>query len=212
MRLELLAAHPVWTWIHRFGGPGLILLGIIDSSVIPVPGSVDVLVIVLSAQHRGWWWYYAFMAVVGAVIGGYLTYRLAEKGGEETLEKKIGKNEAEKVYRRFEKRGFGTIAVAAVLPPPFPLVPVLMAAGVLQYPRKHFMAALATGRAVRFFGLAYLAHIYGNVIVHWLSRYYKPALYGLLILAGLGAVTLVVYLKWYRPKKQREEKTLRKAS
>jgi len=204
MPLELLAAHPVWTWLHRLGGPGLILLGIVDASVIPVPGSMDVLVIVLSAHHRGWWPYYGFMAVVGAVLGGYLTYRLAEKGGKETLEKKIGKNKAEKVYRRFERRGFGTIAIAAVLPPPFPLVPVLLAAGALQYPRKKFLAALTTGRAVRFFGLAYLAYIYGNVIVSWLSRYYKPALYGLLILAALGVTLLVAYLKWYRPKKQRD--------
>ena len=204
MRLELLAAHPVWTWLHRFGGPGLILLGIIDSSLIPVPASMDVLVIVLSAHHRGWWPYYAFMAVLGAAVGGYMTYRLAEKGGEETLEKKIGKNKAEKVYHRFQKHAFGTIAIAAVLPPPFPLVPFLMAAGALQYPRKNFITALATGRAVRFFGLAYLAHIYGMAIARLLSRYYKPARYGLLVLAGLGALILVVYLKWYRPKKQRD--------
>jgi len=135
--------------MHRLDGPGLILLGIVDNSAIPIPGGIDVFVILLSAHRREWWLYYAFMAVIGAVLGGYLTYRLAEQGGEETLEKEIGKDRAQKVYNKFKKRGFATVAVSAVLPPPFPMVPVLMAAGVLQYPRKTFLAALGAGRAVR---------------------------------------------------------------
>src|SRR5690242_2174943 len=101
--LAVAAAGPFWTWLQRLGGPGLILLGLMDNSAIPLPGSMDLLVILLSAHHRAWWLYYALMATIGAVIGGYLTYRLAEKGGEETLEKKVGKRRAEKVYRRFEK-------------------------------------------------------------------------------------------------------------
>ena len=195
---------PLWTWLHRFGGPGLILLGLLDNSAIPLPGSMDVFVILLSAHHRAWWPYYAFMAVVGAVLGGYVTYRLAEKGGEETLEKKIGKKKAEKVYQRFRKRGFITIAVGAVLPPPFPIVPVLVAAGALQYPKKNFLAALAIGRAVRFFILAYLAHLYGKQIVGWGARYYQPIFWSLIALAVLGGVAALVYFLWYRPKhKQR---------
>src|SRR5579871_2856042 len=72
--------------IHRLGGPGLILLGIADNSFIPMPGSLDVFTIWLSAHDRPHWYYYAFMATVGAVLGGYITYRLAQKGGKEALE------------------------------------------------------------------------------------------------------------------------------
>jgi membrane protein YqaA with SNARE-associated domain len=184
----------------------LILLGIVDSSVIPVPGSMDAVVILLSAHHRPWWPYYAFMATLGAVLGGFITYRLAEKGGEETLEKKIGKNQAEKVYRRFAKRGFVTVAVGSVIPPPFPMVPLLLAAGVLQYPRKKFIAALAIGRGVRFFGIAYLGHVYGKAIIAWLSHCYKPILYTLIALAALGGIAALIYFGWYRPKRQRDER------
>ena len=104
-------ADSVWKWIHRLGGPGLILLGIADNTpFISAPaGSVDVFVILLSAHRHEWWAYYAFMATVGEVLGGYLTYRLAEKGGQQTLEKKVGKPRAEKIYKRFEKRGFMTV-------------------------------------------------------------------------------------------------------
>lgn len=203
----LLVGKGVWIWIHRLGGPGLILLGIVDNSAIPIPGGMDIFVILLAAHRREWWLYYAFMAVVGAVLGGYLTYRLAEKGGEETLEKKIGKNRAQKVYDKFKKRGFATIAVSAVLPPPFPMVPVLMAAGVLQYPRKKFLGALSTGRAVRFLVVAFLGRTYGTAIVSSLRVYYKPVLYALISMAVLGGMAALVYLKWYRPKRRRQERS-----
>ena len=205
--LALVPTSALWTWLHRLGGPGLILLGLLDNSAIPVPGSMDVFVILLAAHRRAWWPYYSFMAVVGAAIGGYVTYRLAEKGGEETLEKKIGKRQAQKVYDRFKKRGFGTIAVSAVLPPPFPMVPVLMAAGVLQYPRKKFLAALASGRAARYFALAIMGRFYGTAILATLNRYYEPLLYILIALAALAGVAALLYFEVYRPRKQGEERS-----
>jgi len=204
--IATLSLSPIWTWVHRLGGPGLILLGLADNSVVPIPGSMDVFVIVLAAHHRGWWIYYALMATAGAVVGGYVTYRLAEKGGEETLEKKIGKRRAEKVYKRFEERGFATVAISALLPPPFPMVPVLMAAGVLQYPRRKFLSALSLGRGIRFLTIAFLAHIYGTAIIGWLGRYYKPLLYSLIALAVAGSLGALFYFKWYRPKRERDEK------
>lgn len=196
----LVLAGSFWTWLQRLGGPGLILLGVLDNSAIPLPGSMDLLVILLSAHHREWWPYYALMATAGALVGGYLTYRLAEKGGEETLEKKVGKRRAEKVYSRFKKHGFATVAVGAMLPPPFPIVPFLLAAGALKYPRKNFLLALGVGRAARFTAVAYLAHRYGKGIVGWVSRYYQPLLYTLITLAVLGGVAALVYFKWYRPR------------
>jgi membrane protein YqaA with SNARE-associated domain len=207
MRLltALALAGPFWMWLQRLGGPGLILLGLLDNSVIPLPGSMDLAVILLSAHHRTWWLYYALMATAGAVIGGYVTYRLAEKGGEETLEKKVGKQRAEKVYRRFKEHGFATVALGAILPPPFPIVPFLLAAGALKYPRRNFIAALALGRAARFAVVAYLAKRYGQGVMHWLARYYHPVLYiliGLSVAAGIG---VLVYFKWYRPRHQKPE-------
>lgn len=189
-----------WTWLLRLGGPGLILIGLIDNSIIPIPGGMDLFVILLAAHHREWWFYYAFMAVVGAVVGGSVTYRLAKKGGKAELEKKIGSKKAKKVYDRFEKGGFSTVMVSAVLPPPFPMVPVLMAAGVMQYPPKKFLSALGIGRAIRFFALAFLGHIYGTAIVSWFSRYYEPFLYALIGLAVAGSIAALVYFKWYRPR------------
>jgi membrane protein YqaA with SNARE-associated domain len=203
----VLAVGSFWKWLLRLGGPGLIVIGLIDNSVIPLPGGMDFFVILLTSHHKSWWPYYGAMATLGAVVGGYVTYRLAKKGGKAGLEKKIGKRRAEKVYKKFEKGGFSTIAIGSIIPPPFPLVPVLMAAGVMQYSRNRFLAALGIGRAIRFFLIAYLGKLYGTAIIGWLGRYYKPFLYLLIALGVLGGIGVLVYFKWYRPRHQRAPET-----
>jgi membrane protein YqaA with SNARE-associated domain len=202
-----ITAEAAWKWIHRLGGPGLILLGLADiTPFISVPaGSVDVLVILLSAHRRGWWAYYAFMATVGEVLGGYVTYRLAQKGGQETLEKKVGKPRAEKIYRQFGKRGFMTLFTGSLLPPPFPFTPVLMTAGVMQYPRSKFLSALTGGRVVRFFTVAYLGRIYGQQMIDFFLRHYRLALHVLIALAVTAGLGALVYFKWCRPRSRRSK-------
>jgi membrane protein YqaA with SNARE-associated domain len=187
--------------MHRLGGPGLILLGLADNApFISAPaGSVDVFVILLSAHRHEWSAYYAFMATVGEVLGGYLTYRLAAKGGQATLERKVGKARAEKTYQRFEKRGFMTVFTGSILPPPFPFTPVLMAAGVMQYPRKKFFSALTAGRAVRFSAVAYLGSIYGLRMIGFFSRHYRAMLNVLIALAVAAGIGALFYFKRYRP-------------
>lgn len=206
--LLILLAPAVWKWIHRLGGPGLILLGIADNTpfVSAPPGSVDIFVILLSAHRHQWWAYYAFMATVGEVLGGYLTYRLTEKGGQKTLEKKIGKQRAEKIYKHFEKRGFRTVFTGSLLPPPFPFTSVLMAAGIMQYPRKEFLSALTAGRGARFFLVAYLGRTYGREMIEFFSRHYRGTMDALIVLAVMAGIGALVYFKWYRPKVQREER------
>src|ERR1700691_3268945 len=84
--------------LFRLGGIGLIPLGLLDSSIIPVPGSMDVMTIVLAARDGQLWLYYALMATAGSVIGGVITYWLARKGGKRTLERQFSRRQSERVY------------------------------------------------------------------------------------------------------------------
>ena len=196
-RIQMLLASQVITWLVHLGGPGLILLGIADSSVVPMPGSMDALTIWLAASNRDLWFYYAAMAVAGSVSGGYMTYALARKGGKEAFERKFSKKKANKVFRTFERWGFWAVTMAALLPPPFPTVPFLLAAGALQYSRKKFLTALAIGRGIRFLVVAGLGAIYEDAIVRFFSEYYEPALFtliGMAIIAGIFA--LIQYIQY----------------
>jgi membrane protein YqaA with SNARE-associated domain len=194
-----------WSVIQRLGGPGLIAVGLIDNSVIPFPGGMDFFTILLSMSRPHLWWYYAIMATVGSVIGGYLTYRMGAKGGEETLEKKISKRRAEKVYRMFEKYGAWTIVIGSVLPPPVPISPFFVAPGALKYPLKKFLGAVFVGRSIRYAVVAYLGSIYGSRVFHWMYRYYRPILYTLLALLVVGGLVGLFY--WRRSRHQHHEAT-----
>lgn len=186
----------VWRQLRRMGGPGLILLGIADNSVIPLTGSMDVLTIWLAARHREPWPYYALMATIGAVVGGYITYALARKGGKETMERKLTRKRTQQVIRAFERWGFAAVAIPALLPPPFPFLPFLLAAGAMQYSKKKFLSALTLGRGIRYFLEAAVGFVYGRHISHFFSQYYKPAMAILIGLAVIGAVvSLIEYLR-----------------
>lgn len=200
LHLHPLLAVPLWRQLRHLGGVGLVLLGLVDNSVIPVTGSMDVLTIWLAARHQEPWPYYALMATLGAVIGGSITYALARKGGKEVMERKLSKKRAAQVSKAFTRWGFAAIVIPALLPPPFPFLPFRAAAGALQYSRKKFLAALVLGRGLRYFIEADLGFVYGRHILRFFSRYYKPAVAILIGLAVIGtAVTLVQYLR-YRKK------------
>jgi membrane protein YqaA with SNARE-associated domain len=184
--------------VRRLGGPGLIGLGLLDNSVIPLPGSMDAATVLLSAAQHEPWWYYAVMATIGGVIGGYLTYRLGLKGGEQTLEKRLSPKRAKQAARIFESFGFWSVVVSAVSPPPVPIVPILIAAGALHYPRNKFLAALTLGRSLRYLLLAYLGHIYGRQILRWLGEYYQPLLYLLIGAVVIGSLIGLYYWRRYR--------------
>jgi membrane protein YqaA with SNARE-associated domain len=163
--------HKMMRSFLHLGGVGLIPLGLIDSSPVPIPGSMDIATILLSAHDKHLWLYYAAMATVGSVLGGFLTYRLARKGGKEALAKKFSKRKVERILKAFERWGFAAIAVPALLPPPFPLVPFVIAAGAMQYSLLKFLTAMTIGRSVRYTILAFLGATYGRHILSLFSRH-----------------------------------------
>jgi hypothetical protein len=81
-----------------------------------------------------------------------------------------------------------------------------MAPGILKYPTRQFLLALTIGRGIRYLAVAYLAHLYGKVIIGFLAKYRRPMLDGLLVLTVLGAIAAIAYFKYYRPKRRREER------
>src|ERR1700689_2001330 len=189
-------------WLIHLGGPSLILLGLVDNSVIPLPGSTDIVTILLAAHRREPWFYYTIMATAGALLGGYLTYRMARKGGKETLEKRFSQKKVKKVYAIFERWGFASVAIPALLPPPFPIVPMLLAAGAMQYPTRKFLTALSVGRGLRYIILAYLGYKYGRNILKFFDQYYWPVLIGLIAFSAAGGL---YGLYEYKRRQRREQ-------
>jgi membrane protein YqaA with SNARE-associated domain len=185
------SSRNITRWLLHLGGIGLIPLGLLDSSVVPLPGSMDVALILLSARVKHLWLYYAAMATAGSVLGGFVTYRLARKGGQEALTKRFPKRKVEKVLKTFERWGFAAIAVPAVLPPPFPLVPFVIAAGAMQYSLAKFLTAMTIGRFVRYTLLAFLGATYGRQILSLFSHHAYATIF---IALGIGTAVVIIVL------------------
>jgi membrane protein YqaA with SNARE-associated domain len=207
LAIALIAAKGhLWHWLYRLGGAGFFLLGIADNSAIPLPGSMDALLIVLVAHNPEWWWYYALTATGGSVMGAYLNYRVFRAGGKEALDKRIGEKRAEKAKQFFEKYGGWSLVFGAICPPPMPIVPFIATAAIMEYPRKRFLAVMSIGRALRFTAVALIVHHYGRGIFSFFSKYYKPAFWTLLILGVVGGTAgLIYYFRWRKKKKQQGE-------
>ncbi|MFL6437265.1 MAG: YqaA family protein [Terriglobales bacterium] len=197
MIAELIIAGQVWAKVRALGPIGEVLLGVADASVIPTPGSLDILLILLVAGAPQHWWIFVLAAAIGSTIGALITYGIGFKGGKEGLEKRIPEKKLKKVYHWSEKYGLGAVAVPALLPPPFPLSPFLLAAGVLRVPRTKFLGAYAVGRLVRYGIVSWLGKMYGQALIHGMQQYSKPIIWGLICSAVLGGTAAGIYI-WHR--------------
>jgi membrane protein YqaA with SNARE-associated domain len=198
------AARSLRRWIYHLGALGFIPLGLLDSSIIPLPGSMDVLTIVLAARDATLWPYYALMATVGSVLGAFVTYRLARKGGKESLARKVSARTLKRVYGIFERWGFAAIAIPALLPPPMPMVPFVLAAGAMQYSVNKFLLAITLGRIVRYLILAYLAARYGRKMLPLLLQHGHPEVAAVV---GLAVTAVLVYFMFRGIKSKKRRKS-----
>lgn len=190
--LTWLSGRSLRHWLVHLGGVGLIPLGLLDGSLVPVPGSMDIATIFLAARDTHLWLYYALMATAGSVAGGFITYRLARKGGKEALEHRSARGHMRKVCEIFEKWGFAAVAIPALLPPPAPVTPFVVAAGAMQYPRKMFLTAFTSARLVRYLLLASLSAYYGRQIIDLISH--NLLLVGIVIALLIGAAVALAFI------------------
>lgn len=190
----------IWIILRNLGGLGLLLAGLTDGGVIPVPGATDGLTILLAARHPESWLYYAAMATVGSVLGGSLTYRFGSVHGQSVLTKRIGSARSIRLSQLFGRWGFFAIALPAMLP--LPVYPFLLTAGAVRYPWKPFLAALACGRSIKYFGLAFLASFYGRRVLANVLSQYKGIFFWIaagVILAAVAIYGIAIRLKADQP-------------
>jgi membrane protein DedA with SNARE-associated domain len=191
-------------WLVHLGPVGLIVIGIVDQSFVPIPGGIDMLLIVLAAGHRTRWSLYWAFAVVGALVGAYLTYILSKKGGKEALEKKLPRRRYQQVEKAFEKHGFVALVIAALVPPPIPMVPVVVGAGALQYPTRNFLLAVGLARVVRYGLVAWFAHVYGEGIMRKFTAHKVLIIVCFSIFSVGAAVSGWLYTRYQKRKEAAE--------
>jgi membrane protein YqaA with SNARE-associated domain len=162
------------------GAPGLFLISFLDSSVLTFPVINDLLLVELSIQHPLRMPLYAAMAGLGSLLGCLLLYFLAKKGEEAFFHKKAGAH-AHAIRHWVEQNGFVGMLIAALLPPPTPFKIFVLAAGVFEMPLVSFTSAIALARAIRYFGIGYLAIRYGKDALPFLAQHKLEVAIGVLL-------------------------------
>jgi membrane protein YqaA with SNARE-associated domain len=155
-------------WLTHLGGLGLFAVAIFDSSPIPLPlpGSTDLLLLLL-VSHRGNPFLLAACAIAGSAIGGYTTWSAGKKGGEALLQRSVPARFRKRIEHWTDDHSLLSVMLPALLPPPIPLTPFLLAAGALGVSRRRFLVAYNSARLVRYGLVAWAGVVYGRKFVHW---------------------------------------------
>ena len=175
-------------FVTKFGGLGLFVLGVLDSSFLVAPWGNDLLVIVLTAHHRNAaaMLYYAAMSTAGSVLGCLLLDLTIRPLGEKGLERHLSKRQLERIKAKSGKSTGKALALASLAPPPFPFTAFVIGASALQYSRRRMMAIIAATRAIRFVAVGFLGLEFGASILRWGKN---PVVQGLSI--GIIVVSIV---------------------
>ena len=182
------------TFAGALGAPGLFLISFLDSSVLTFPVINDLLLIELSIEHPARMPLYALVAATGSVLGCVLLYFIARKGGEAFFHRKAG-HRAAAIRHWVEENGFVGMLVAALLPPPTPFKFFVFAAGVFEVPLWSFTSAISLARAIRYFGIGYLAIRYGNDALPYLKGHKLEATVVILLFVLLSYLVSRVILR-----------------
>ena len=192
-------------WLIHLGMPGLFVVSLLDAAIIPLPlpGSGDLLLVLLCAQPGSHPVLLAALAIVASVIGGYTTWKAGQKGGEAMLSHFVPKRMVRLVNKWMKGHGFATVAGAAIAPPPVPLMPLLLGAGALGASRRQFLSAFTLARGVRYSFMAWLGAVYGRRVLHawneYLSKYSTPILVAFFVLV----VAAIAFGVWQYKKQMR---------
>jgi membrane protein YqaA with SNARE-associated domain len=194
---HILARYTAWIWglLAPLGIWGVFAIAFADSALLGMP--VDAVVAAYVYNDRRHFLLYVILASAGSALGSIPLYILGYLGGEKVLRKRISEARFLKIHHSFEQHEFWALMFPGMLPPPTPFKAFVLGAAVFEMRFSHFLAAIFTGRFVRFFVLSVLTLWLGPQVVQLAGGVFRR--HFLWVLAAV-AVALLVWL-WVRRSK-----------
>ena len=188
----------LFVFVLKFGGLGLLILGILDSSFLFAPWGNDLLVVALTARSP---------CGEHALLRGHVYHRFRiglpvdrrdlASARRARSRKHLPARRVKRVEAQVRENAGKALAIASLMPPPFPFTAFVMATAALQYSRKRMVVIVGISRMVRFTIVGLLAMRFGSHILRWLKNpIVQGFLIGLIIFCIVGSV-LSVY-GWIR--------------
>ena len=158
-------------YLVSFGPFGLLAIAFLDSVLIPMPGGVDAVLLLLAAARPSWMLIYVAAATIGSTAGCIGLYRLSQRAGKRALAR-FSESKQKRVKDLIDRYDVMSVLVASLLPPPFPLKLFVVSSGVFRLNLMRFTLAIAAGRTFRYLLEGYLAARYGAHAKELLAHYY----------------------------------------
>ena len=197
-------ASALFALVMKFGGIGLLVLGVLDSSFLIAPWGNDLLVIAMTPRHPrvSYMVYYAAMSTVGSVLGCLLidlTFaRSAQKGWRSTFRSEDWSEFARRWAKMPESLWHSHRSLPAV--PVYRVCNGCCRAAILAQAPPGVVGAT---RMVRFTLLGALAMRFGERILRWgANPVAQGIMVGLIVFSIVGSVVSVY--GWIKRTKTRE--------
>jgi membrane protein YqaA with SNARE-associated domain len=133
------------------------------------------------------------MATAGSVVGCYVIYYLAKKGGEAFVRKRLRPGHVERSLALYRRHGLLALMVPALLPPPAPFKLFVLAAGLANVRPVQFVLAIAVARGLRYMALGTLAIYYGDAALELMRTHGRTV--AIVLAAILVAAGVLLWLR-----------------
>ncbi|HVT94344.1 MAG TPA: VTT domain-containing protein [Bryobacteraceae bacterium] len=141
----------------------------------------------------------AGLAVAGSLLGSFLLFYLARRGGDQFLGNYTASGRGAVLRRWFEQYGMLTVFIPALLPIPLPLKIPVLCAGALGVHPAMFAGTLALARLIRYYGLAWLGTKLGADTIPFLKHHVVE----LLIFSAVLFVVLFLLVRYVHHRRNR---------
>jgi membrane protein YqaA with SNARE-associated domain len=177
------------------GAPGLFLVAFLDSSLLPLPGITDILLIVLVTRKPELMPLYVAATTAGSLGGCLVMHFIGRKGGDALIKRRFATAKIERAMASLQRHGVMAVLIPSLLPPPAPFKIFLLLAGAVGIPVARFAAAIAMARGARYLALGFLAARYGMRAQLYLR---ENGPFVSLVVAGVLVAGFLVYLRLRR--------------
>lgn len=167
-------------------------LALVDSALIPIPVSMDGVVIGYVANNHQKFLLYCLIAAAASALGSLVPFFIGRAGGELFLLKRINRERYERIRDRFERQEFFAILIPAMLPPPMPLKLFEFAAGVFEMKALPFALAIFLGKLTQFLVCSLLTIYFGTALIHGVRHGLHRHMVVIIGIAGLAILALLL--------------------
>ena len=133
------------------------------------------------------------MTTVGSVVGCYVLYAVARKGGHAMFRRRFRQGAFERGLETIRRYGLLAVIVPSILPPPMPFKIFVILAGVSGVAAGPFALAILLGRGGRYFAEALLAYRYGEGAMRFINDNIARVSIWAAVTVAIAGIAIIVW-------------------